>query len=416
MRIVASTTDPGLVTLPWARPLELWEDEHVLPLARGLSRHVVRIVRIGSQTCAVKETQEPIALREYRLLRDLQRLALPTVRPMAVVTGRTDAAGEELPSALVTEFLPHSLPYRALFSRGVRAESVPALIDALVVLLVRLHLTGFFWGDVSLSNVLFRRSAGEFAAYLVDAETGELQPSISDGQRGQDLTVATENVFAEMLDLQAGGLLDEEVDAFAVVDRLQERYAALWAELTDTEVFTTDEMWRIERRVERLNELGFDVDELDIVADWDGSRVEVRPRVVEAGHHRRELRGLTGLDVEEAQARRLLNDLAAFTASTDAGGEDRAVVASIWLNDVFEPVVDTVPDRLRGRMEPAELFHEVLEHRWFLSERAGRPVDLFDTARDYVERELVKRPTATLTADEAAGDGDAGVLVTRVDE
>ena len=53
---------------------------------------------------------------------------------------------------------------------------------------------------------------------------------------------------------------------------LDERYHALWSELTDVEEFGSDEMWRIERRIERLNDLGFDVDELDIVTDIDGDR------------------------------------------------------------------------------------------------------------------------------------------------
>ena len=74
----------------------------------------------------------------------------------------------------MTRHLQYSLPYRSLFSHGLPHGSLPKILDALVVLMVRLHLSGFFWGDVSLSNVLFRRSAGEFAAYLVDAETGEL--------------------------------------------------------------------------------------------------------------------------------------------------------------------------------------------------------------------------------------------------
>ena len=152
----------------------------MIALPRGLSRHVVRFVRVGEYTCAVKETQEDIARREYQLLRELQKIGLPTVVPQAVVTGRVDAAGNDLPSALVTRHLRFSLPYRSLFSHGMRADSLPQMVDALVVLLVRLHLAGFFWGDVSLSNVLFRRSAGEFAAYLVDAETGEL-PALAVG-------------------------------------------------------------------------------------------------------------------------------------------------------------------------------------------------------------------------------------------
>ena len=135
---------------------------------------MVRIVRLEDRTYAVKETQEAIAFREYRLLRDLQRVDLPAVVPQGVVTGRVDKDGEELPAALITEHLRFSLPYRSLFAHGMTADNLPSLIDAIVVLLVRLHLAGFFWGDVSLSNVLFRRNAGGFSAYLVDAETGEL--------------------------------------------------------------------------------------------------------------------------------------------------------------------------------------------------------------------------------------------------
>src|SRR3954449_2154378 len=217
LRMLTTEPNPDLMRLPWDLPLEEWGDEHVIPLPRGLSRHVVRFVRVGPHTCAVKETDELIARREYHLLRDLRKIGLPTVVPQAVVTGRKDRNGEWLPSALVTRHLRFSLPYRALFSRGMRADSLPSLVDALVVLLVRLHLSGFFWGDVSLSNALFRRSAGEFAAYLVDAETGELKPSLSDGQRAYDLDIAVSNCYAEMLDLQAGGLMSEDIDALEIV-------------------------------------------------------------------------------------------------------------------------------------------------------------------------------------------------------
>ena len=137
--------------------------------------------------------------------------------------------------------------------------------------------------------------------------------------REYDLTIATENVFAELLDLQASESLDHEVQAHEIVELLEERYHALWTELTAEEEFSADEMWRIEQRIERLNDLGFDVDELDIVTDFDGDRVRIQPKVVELGHHRRELQALTGLNVEDAQARRLLNDIASFTAhSTSA--------------------------------------------------------------------------------------------------
>ena len=403
LRIVASRPDPAIVTLPWSTPLEEWGEPYVVPLPRGLSRHVVRIVRLGERTYAVKETVEDIAFREYRLLRDLQRLGLPAVVPQGVVTGRVDKTGEPLPSALLTEHLRFSLPYRSLFSHGLSADNLPSLVDAMVVLLVRLHLAGFFWGDVSLSNVLFRRSAGGFAAYLVDAETGELKPSLSAQMRQYDVTIATENVFGELLDLQASETVGYEVEAHDIVELLEERYHALWGELTAEEEFGANELWRIEQRIERLNDLGFDVDELDIVTDFDGDRIVIQPKVVELGHHQRELQALTGLHVEDGQARRLLNDLASFTAAFDLGREDRTLVANRWLTKIYEPIQAMVPAEARGKLEPAEVFHEILQHRWFLSEQSGVEVDTFEAAEDYIANVLSTKPDEAV----AAPGGDA---------
>ena len=400
MRIVASRPDPAILGLPWDTPLEEWPDDVVVPLPRGLSRHVVRIVRLRERVYAVKETQDDIAFREYRMLRDLQRLGLPAVVPQGVVTGREDPQGEELPAALITRHLQFSLPYRSLFSRGMTAEHVPTLIDAIVVLLVRLHLAGFYWGDVSLSNVLFRRNAGEFAAYLVDAETGELHEEVSDRMRDYDITVGCENIFAELMDLSASGAVQQPIDGFSIIERLRSRYEALWGELTGLEEFRADEMWRIERRVERLNDLGFDVDELDIVTDLGGDTIRIQPKVVDLGHHTREIQALTGMTVEDNQARRLLNDIASYTAHYDLGREDRHLVASKWMHQIFEPIMAMIPPDATRKLEPAEIFHEILEHRWYLSEQAGAEVDIHETARDDIERVLTPKPDEAITGEE----------------
>jgi len=396
LQIVATRPDPALMTLPWHLPLEEW-DEHVVPLPRGISRHIVRFVQLSSHVYAVKETREPIAHREYRTLRELRRLGEPAVEPVGVVTGRVSTDGEPIESALVTRHLTFSMPYRAMFSQGLGTQATVRLVDALVVLITRLHLAGFFWGDCSLSNTLFRPSAGAYAAYLVDAETGELHDAVSDGQRAHDLEIATSNVFAEILDLQAGGYLDESLDAYEIVDLLSARYDALWGELTAPEEFDTDEMWRIEQRIRRLNQIGFDVDELDIITDWDGATVRIQPKVVDAGHHRRRLQALTGLNVEENQAQRLLNDLDAFAAAHGLQQEDETVIAHKWLTQVFEPIVRMVPPELRGKLEPAEVFHEILEHRWYLNEGSATEIDLFETARDYVDEVLTTKPDTEVT-------------------
>lgn len=374
-------------------PLEQWPPEVLAALPRGISRHIVRFVNLNSNVIAIKEISSFVADREYEMLRDLLRLGAPCVRPIAVITGRTDANGEELNSVLITEHLSYSLPYRALFSQYMRPETATRLIDALAVLLVRLHLLGFFWGDVSLSNTLFRRDAGAFAAYLVDAETGELHPEgLTSGKRMYDIELARTNIIGELMDLQAGGLLEEDVDTINVGDRIVSRYLELWDVLTGEESFSMSERWRVANRIERLNSLGFDVGELSMTTDLDGTHLSIQPKVVDAGHYHRQIMRLTGLDVQEGQARRMLNDLEAYRSLWNRKDEPLEIAAHAWLADVFEPTIAAVPPEMRRKLEPAEIFHEVLEHRWYMSEAAGYDVSMQDAVADYVANVLANRP------------------------
>jgi hypothetical protein len=282
-----------------------------------------------------------------------------------------------------------------LYSQALRPDTATRLVDALAVLLARLHVVGFFWGDVSLSNTLFRRDAGAFAAYLVDAETGKLHESgLSNGQRENDLEIGRINIAGELLDLQAGGRLDDDVDPVAVADGIVAAYRTLWTELTASESFPEDERWRIGRRVERLNELGFDIEELSIRKDESGTgttQMRIQPKVVDAGHHSRRLLRLTGLDAGENQARRLLNDLDAYRATGDRKDLDEEQVAHEWVVRVFEPVIRSIPKELRGKLEPAEVFHQLLEHRWYRSQNEGRNVPLAEALASYVDTVLRHR-------------------------
>lgn len=393
INIKSMSVDPALLDLPWNIPLEQWPPEVLAALPRGISRHIVRFVNLNSNVIAVKEISSFVADREYEMLRDLLRLGAPCVRPIAVITGRVDANGEELNSVLITEHLSYSLPYRALFSQYMRPETATRLIDALAVLLVRLHLLGFFWGDVSLSNTLFRRDAGAFAAYLVDAETGELHPEgLTSGKRMYDIELARTNIIGELMDLQAGGLLEEDVDTIDVGDRIVTRYLELWDVLTGAESFSMSERWRVANRIERLNSLGFDVGELSMTTDLDGTHLSIQPKVVDAGHYHRQIMHLTGLDVQEGQGRRMLNDLEAYRSLWNRKNEPLEIAAHAWLADVFEPTIAAVPVEMRRKLEPAEIFHEVLEHRWYMSEAAGYDVSMQDAVADYVANVLANRP------------------------
>lgn len=390
VRITSALVDPALLDLPWSTPLENWPADHLVALPQGISRHVVRFVRLADTVYAVKETGERVAEREYDLLRSLERIGFPSVEAVAIVADRTDADGEPLDPVLITRHLQFSLPYRAVFSHTLRPETLERLLDALAALLVRMHLTGFFWGDCSLSNTLFRRDAGAFAAYLVDAETGALHSKLSNGQRNEDLEIARVNIFGEALDLQAAGLLHEAVDPETVSDEVVTRYERLWHEITYEQQVERDARHQMERRIRRLNELGFDVAEVAMSLVDSGRSYLVRPKVVDAGHHSRRLLRLTGLDAEENQARMLLNDLDAYRAESDL--TDEAQAAHRWLTEVFEPVVRAVPGNLRRKLEPTELFVQVINHRWRLSEKAGRDVGLASAVQSFLADVLVHRP------------------------
>jgi tRNA A-37 threonylcarbamoyl transferase component Bud32 len=399
----------GLLSLPWSRPLEEWADERIVEIAqRGISRHVVRFVADSGHVYALKEIDERLARREYRLLRELAEMEVPAVSVVGVVVDRGQHEGTELDAILVTEFLDFSSSYRALFAAHRRGQPTGALLAALVELLARLHLAGLYWGDCSLSNTLFRQDAGTLKAYLVDAETAELHPSLSDGQRGDDVARAFERVGGELMDLQAAGVLPDDVDPIEVAEEVSRRYERLWRELTYEEVMRPEEQrYRIGERLRRLNELGFDAEEVELVTVDDKVRLRLTTRVGEPGHHRWQLYGRVGLLVEENQARSLLNDIKSFRGYLEqqAGHPvPEAAAAARWLAEVYDPVIRSIPANLRGRLAPAEIFYEILEHRWYMSEAAGRDIGTTAAARSYFA-EILPAVPAELTSDVASALG-----------
>ena len=396
----------GLLTLPWSEPLAEWRDERLVEIRqRGISRHVVRFVYDDGILYALKELSERLARREYRLLRALAELGIPAVEVIGVAVDRDGPGhGDQEDAILVTRFLSYATTYRAVFSNPRGLQPTDGLLDALVELLVRLHLSGFFWGDCSLSNTLYRHDAGTLEAYLVDAETSEQHPELTDGQRQWDVDLAVERIYGELLDLQAGELLPDDVDPMEIAEELARRYESLWQELTREEILKPDEQrYRIAKRLRRLNELGFDADEVELISTGDGNKLRLKTRVAESGHDSRKLFLRTGIDAGERQARRLLNDMAGFRAwleQKQGHPVSEVVAANRWLEEVYDPVIAAIPEDLRGRLSPAEIFHEVLEHRWYMSEQAGRDVGTTAAAKAYFEQVLPAAPEP-MEADDA---------------
>jgi hypothetical protein len=357
-------------------------------MAHGISRHVVRFVRFDDRVYALKATGLVAAQSEYRVLRDMRDDHLPVVEAVGVVSDAPNPGD----AVLITRYLDFSLPYWYLLGRG-DPSLADRLMDAGVVLLVRLHLEGVFWGDCSLSNILWRRDAGAMMAYLVDAETTERHETNSDRMRRYDLDIAVENIAGGLLELQASGRITDDIDPLAVAESLRTRYEALWNELTRVDEFDLDERWRIEQRVRRINELGFDVEELSI--NRDGRTLTVQPVLVEEGHHARDLRKRTGLEVQENQARRLLADIdghRAWLERREGVSIPRAVATARWLAEVYQPAIDSIPPDMRSHLEPAELFHQLLEHRYLMAEQRGAEVRTSEALADYLGEVLALSP------------------------
>ncbi len=397
IRLFDPAVHPRFDDLPWSEPLAEWRHDRLVELSVGLHRHVVRFVEYGSQIYALKELPQRPAEREYRLLRTMNDQGLPVVAAVALV----DRRGEPEP-VVITRYLNYAQPFRHYFTAGADGLS-SVLVNSLATLLARLHTAGFYWGDCSLSNAMFRRDGSSLSAYALDAETGDLQERLSPGQRRADIEIATVNVAGGLADLAAAGVLPDEIDPFEVALEIGDAYESIWSELHDSSGYDPDDPVAFDDRLSRLHELGFDVREATISGSADDETLTFRPVVIEEGHNRRELFRLTGISARENQARRLLDHIAVVRADL-ADRLERGVTldeaAHRWLTEAFDPVIAAVPGDSVAKLEQPQLFLEVLDHHRRRGSGAAPIEDLLAAAHDFGADELRARPDERTLATE----------------
>jgi hypothetical protein len=400
--------DPAidLVDLPWELPLAEWSSDRLsfrhVPV--GPSRHLVRFLVSDGVLYALKELPLDVARQEYRVLLHLEQLGLPTVE----AAGVAEAPARDS-AILVTKFLPHSLQYRRLMMRLPPGPGTyrNRLLDAMAFLLVDLHRSGVFWGDCSLANTLFRRDGDRIQAYLVDAETSEVYPSLSDGQRTYDLEILVENVAFGLADLAAlQEWPDEGDDAIHAAEHVSERYRQIWATIHDEPVLHPDDRQAIRSRVRKLNDLGYSVD-LDLDPNATDGRVRLRMSVTTRRYHARELERRTRVRALEGQAQLLLNDLNEYGTWLE-WSESRAIprdeVAERWLRDVYRPTLARIAASVGPERDLVQAYCDVLEEKWLLSEAEGRDVGLARAIELYLD-------LGAPAPESLAGDDDATALL-----
>ncbi len=364
--------NPDFLDLPWATPLGDWAIEHLVELPKGISRHTVRFVAYEDGIYAIKELPTEPARRDYQILRALEPLSVPSVTAVGLVERRTDDPTEEQSAALITRYVDFSFSYRELLQGPGFGTRRNQMLDAFANLLVELHLAGCFWGDCSLSNVLYRYDGPAIETIMVDGETASIYENLSTGRREEDLSIMELNVAGGMADIAAASGKDLDVADLALGEDISARYRGLWNELTTQISIGPDERHHIDERIERLNGLGFTVDEIEVRPDEH--RMVVRAKVVGRTYHHDRLRELTGIDALENQARQILSDVYYFQARVKSPGSTGKSVAAVrWRVSEFEPMMEQLR-KTEGVLDPLQAFCDVLHHRYLASQAAGTDI------------------------------------------
>jgi hypothetical protein len=382
--------------LPLNLPMKEWEgnSDRLEQVPRGVSRHPVVFVNYEGCLYALKELPAGIARREYDLLREIEELRLPTVMPVGYFDVNVHSFQT---SILITRYLDRSLPYRTLFMRSGLDRYREHFLDAMAGLMVQLHLAGIYWGDCSLSNTLFRRDAGALQAYMVDAETAEIYPPrVPPAHRFQDLVIMEENVDGEMRELASQAKTTPTTSPTSLTgSSLQQRYHRLWDEVTREEIIGPEERYRVQERLRALNALGFSVGEVRMESFENAEKLRLRFMVTDRNFHRDQLLGLTGMVAEEMQARQMMNEIQELKANLSVQNNRSTplgVAAYYWLEHVYEPAINKLGPLLEHKknldlgISPAELYCQLLEHKWYLSEQEQQDVGHQAAIDDYMKK------------------------------
>lgn len=375
---------PDFLDLPWDQPLDDWTHPRLVDMPRGVHRHPVVFVEYESGVYAIKELGVGPARNEFDVLTHLAKTIQRSARPAALVTRPWVPEDEEMAGVVVTRYVEHSFPYRRLVSGSDFGDRRDKLLDSVAGLLVELHLAGCFWGDCSLSNLLYRYDAGAIEAVMIDAETSSVVSPLSEGRRRQDLEIMVENLAGDMSDLAAASGREDEADLELGFD-VESRYHSLWAELTEALVISNTEAYRIREKINRLNDLGFSVKDVSLNPTDAGSEVEMTVTVGNRTFNTDRLRSLTGLAVSENQARLLISDLNYHLAKRPGEPGIHDVVGIYeWLSKSLEPMLEAIRRDWSGD-DPIQGYCDFLNHRIRIAAEAGHDVANEEAYRSWVE-------------------------------
>jgi hypothetical protein len=373
-RLTIRPGNPDFLDLPWELAIDAWTDGRLVKMPVGVHRHPVVFVAYEEDVYAIKEMPTRLALNEFGVLRGLEQVKGRSAKPAGLVTRTWLDSDQEQASAVITRYVKYAFPYRHLLIGSSFGPRRSQMLDAFAGLLVDLHLAGCYWGDCSLSNVLYRYDAGAIEAIMIDAETSELHQTLSDGQRLEDIEIMKENLAGEMSDIAAireGSVDDADL---GLGEDIASRYETLWTELNAELVISREEGYRVRERISRLNDLGFSVHDVDLEPTESGDLVTMGVHVGGRTFNSDRLKEMTGIEASENQARTILSDLNYFVAKRGiASTTGKRVAGYQWFTQSFEPVMDRISRDWPGE-DPIQGYCDFLNHRIELATDRGADV------------------------------------------
>lgn len=377
--------NPDFLDLPWDLPVEEWASDRLVEMPAGVHRHPVVFAAYDEGVYAIKEMSLRLATKEYRVLRSLRDHTQRSAEPVGLAERDWLDPHDEGAGVVITRYVDHSFPYRRLVSGAGFGARRRQMLDALAGLLVELHMAGCYWGDCSLSNVLYRFDAGQIEAIMIDAETSELYGSLSEGQRLADIEIMKENVAGEMGDIAAETGEDIETADIALGADIETIYLGLWQELNEELVITRDDHYRIRQRIQRVNELGFAVDDIEMTPVDGGSKVRMITHVGGRTYNSDHLRQRTGIEASENQAELILSDLNYFLAKHgDVTATGKSVGTYKWLAGQYEPMVARIDAEWFGE-DPVQGYCDYLNFRMAMATQRAQDVDSFEAFEAWVD-------------------------------
>jgi len=368
--------------LPWHVPIAEWRlhGVRILDIKRGVSRHVVTFVKTPRFSFCIKEISLEVSKKEVYNYETLLLNGIHTLVPVGTVTREEATIGSStvigrpyertIVAHTVTLLVEKVLPDSELYIRKFSFESRKVIWDAVAELFVELHTNSILWGDASLANTLvkFEKIDVPFVgkktvlkAYLADAETVEILPSLSREQRDAEITYFFESMDGMNESLRIGGMPRDVLSTEADKEYFRTRYDVLFA--------------AEEKKKEFFRQTSFSMDEV-LGRVSNPAYVDMFLNHIE--EHKWYLAERLGHEVTLAQA-------------TDD-----------WFTTIYAPLcklfrAEGVLDCFPGKTA-AELYIEIMTNKYFLSKQAGTDVGMVQAMYDYADKFGAVEATKTFMA------------------